>query len=97
MIYSREIYVPRWIARPWSWLWSKMLGARIDAVTIRYTRFYFKPDPSDALRTHELEHVHQCVRLGTLRYWYEYTCELLIHGYHANRFEVEARQAAGQE
>lgn len=95
MTRSREIMVPRWIARPWSWVWSKISGYRVDAITVAYTRFYLTPNPSDALRRHELEHVNQAVRLGLLRYWYEYSMESLTIGVKENRFEVEARKAAG--
>lgn len=97
MTYSREIYVPRWLARPWSWAWSKLVGYRVDAIAIGYWRYYLTPNPSDALRRHELEHVNQAVRLGLLRYWYEYTMESLTVGVKANRFEAAARKAAGQE
>jgi len=89
--------VPRWIARPWSWLWSKISGYRVDAITIGYWRYYLTPNPSDAIRRHELEHVHQAVELGLLRYWYEYTVESLTVGVWDNRFEKAARKASGQD
>ena len=87
---SREVFVPRWLARPWRAVWSFLTRHPIDAVTIGYTRFYLVPDPSPRLRRHELEHVWQARRMGLLRFWGAYVLELVSHGYYANRFEVEA-------
>lgn len=42
---------------------------------------------------HELEHVRQFRRYGTLRFVVLYLWEGLRKGYHNNRFEVEARDA----
>lgn len=93
----REILVPRWVARPWRWVWSKLLGAEIAAVTIGYTIFYLTDLITPELQRHELEHVYQAARLGRLRFWWQYARELLRHGYRNNAFEVAARKAAGQE
>ncbi len=42
---------------------------------------------------HELKHVEQFENFGLLRFAVMYLFEWLKHGYHKNRFEVEARQA----
>lgn len=48
---------------------------------------------SDQWVRHELEHVRQFRKYGTMRFVAMYVWESLWNGYHHNRFEVEARQA----
>lgn len=93
----REVLVPRWLARVWRRVWSKLLGQEIAAVTIGFTIFYLTDLITPELQRHELEHVYQAARLGRLRFWWQYAVELVRKGYRMNRFEVEARKAAGQE
>lgn len=45
---------------------------------------------------HELCHVQQYRRLGTLRFLVLYVWESIRHGYHNNRFEREAREAEAE-
>lgn len=42
---------------------------------------------------HELEHVRQYQRLGSILFLFQYILEWLRKGYYENHFEVEARQA----
>ncbi len=42
---------------------------------------------------HELKHVEQYQQLGKLRFLIAYILEWFRHGYHKNKFEVEARAA----
>lgn len=93
----REVLVPRWLARVWRWVWSKLLGQEIAAVTIGFTIFYLTDLITPELQRHELEHVYQAARLGRLRFWWQYAVELLRKGYRNNRFEISARKAAGQD
>ena len=46
---------------------------------------------------HELVHVEQFKRYGFLRFLLLYLAESYKKGYHNNKFEVEARQRAGEE
>lgn len=93
----REVIVSRRLARVWRWVWSKLLGQEIAAVTIGFTIFYLTDLITPELQRHELEHVYQAARLGRLRFWWQYAAELVRKGYRMNRFEVSARKAAGQE
>ena len=81
----------RWVTRP-------LYGHEVDAIAVGYTIVNLTGGrmPAD-LERHELEHVYQAMRLGRLRFWAAYLLEYTRHGYHANRFEKEARVAAGQE
>lgn len=42
---------------------------------------------------HEMAHIRQFRRYGFLRFLFLYLIESIRHGYHNNRFEVEARKA----
>lgn len=42
---------------------------------------------------HELKHVEQYKRLGFLKLLLLYIWESILHGYHNNKFEIEARSA----
>jgi hypothetical protein len=42
---------------------------------------------------HELKHVEQYQRLGKMNFLAQYLAEWIRHGYHNNRFEIEAREA----
>ncbi len=42
---------------------------------------------------HELKHVEQYKRLGFLKFLLLYIWESILHGYHNNKFEIEARSA----
>lgn len=41
---------------------------------------------------HELQHVAQFKKYGLLRFAYMYVRESIKHGYHDNKWEIEARQ-----
>lgn len=105
--------LPAWLARAVRWLTSPLYGGRpVDAITWSHTTVFLIPAPIPwDLQRHELQHVMQAVRYeiswwpwwlgrcwtGTLRYGGAYVWEYLRHGYEGNRFEREARIAAGQE
>lgn len=98
----REVVLSGRLGRAIKWVWSKMLRADIAGVTVGHTILYLGPwatveDVPGDLRTHEQEHVHQAHLYGRLGFWARYLVELVRHGYRNNRFEVEARKAAGQE
>ena len=42
---------------------------------------------------HELKHVEQYQRLGKINFLASYIAEWMRHGYHNNKFEIEAREA----
>ncbi|HVZ97924.1 MAG TPA: hypothetical protein VG847_13675 [Chitinophagaceae bacterium] len=42
---------------------------------------------------HELCHIEQYKRYGTLGFIIKYLWESILHGYHNNKYEIEARQA----
>lgn len=46
---------------------------------------------------HELVHIEQFKRYGFFKFLLLYFVESLKHGYHQNKYEVEARQRAGEE
>jgi hypothetical protein len=46
---------------------------------------------------HELKHVQQYHRLGTIPFLWQYLLESIRHGYLNNRFEIEAREAEHEE
>lgn len=97
---TREIYLARtWprVASAIRWLTAPLYGQRIDAITTGFTVWYLTPEPSEALRMHEHTHVAQAQRMGRLIFALAYAWEFVRRGYRANRFEVEARKAAGQE
>lgn len=93
----RVLTVPRPLRWPIRAL-SRLVSPRpFDAVTVGRTILVLCDDPSAALLRHEVEHVRQANRLGLWRFWWEYLREMWRNGYEHNRFEVEARKAAGQE
>lgn len=60
---------------------------------------FTRENPESLSRTHlrhEYEHVKQWGRYG-ITLPFRYVLEFLRHGYRDNRFEREAREAAGQE
>jgi hypothetical protein len=46
---------------------------------------------------HELKHIQQYRRLGTISFLWQYLLESIRHGYLNNRFEIEAREAEQEE
>ena len=44
---------------------------------------------------HELKHIQQFQRYGRIRFVLLYLLETIRHGYYNNKFEIEAREAAG--
>lgn len=65
---------------------------RTDAVTIGRTIYLRGRYGSSYLHAHEFMHVLQWEDHGRLGFAIRYLWESLRHGYHNNRFEVEARQ-----
>lgn len=85
-----------WIARLAAW----KLGAPAVALTLGDTIHLHKASAVMLVRDsgwlrHELKHVEQFRRHGFFRFLVLYLWESLRHGYHDNRFEVEARAAEG--
>ncbi len=53
------------------------------------------PDAQEML--HELAHVDQLRRMGTLQWTVTYLWQLITRGYYFSTLEIEARRVAGQE
>jgi len=72
-----------------------------DGFTTLWGEIWMRPDLDRAgyetVLKHEGVHVAQMARLGKSRFMIEYTWQLFLHGYRYNKFEIEARQKAGQE
>lgn len=84
-------------------------GHVVDAITMGYGTAFLMDDPPADLVTHEAFHRFQSLResprwipgwpgqlVGALIYGVRYLVEYRRVGYNANRYEAEARQAAGQ-
>lgn len=108
-----EIILPAWLVWAPRLLLAPLYGFKaVDATTSGYcTVFYttLRPIPND-LRVHEAFHRYQQTReapkwlparlgviLGPLVYEVKYLWDYFENGYKNNRFEREARRAAGQE
>lgn len=82
---------------------------RVEAFTVGYCSVFMVEAPADDLVHHELFHQEQSRReapawlpgklgqlVGAAIYGAKYALEYVKKGYQNNRFEAEARQAAGQ-
>ena len=59
---------------------------------------YPKPyEISSTMYTHENTHIQQVKRDGRLKFIFKYLWYLIRYGYKNNPYEVEAREAAGEE
>jgi hypothetical protein len=71
---------------------------RVDAFTSGRCSVFMTQFVAEDLYAHELHHRVQCVREGgEILFALKYCLEYLRHGYRDNRFEAEARAAAGQQ
>lgn len=85
-----------WIAR----LAAYKLGKKRCAITIIDTIHLYNTSREDFMANkkwlqHELKHIEQYKKYGTISFWGLYLYESLRRGYRNNRFEVEAREAEG--
>jgi hypothetical protein len=83
-----------WIARIAAW----KLKSRQVAIVIGKTIYLHQTSLSEFLSNerwllHELKHLEQFRRYGTLKFILLYLFESIRHGYRNNRFEIEARAA----
>lgn len=74
------------------------LGAKRLAIVVNKNIYLYNTDKQSFVKNttwllHELKHVEQYRRLGTLKFIIKYLLESIRHGYHNNKFEVEAREA----
>lgn len=81
-----------WLAR----LAAKKLRAKKVAMVFGSTIHLFNATREEFLSNekwvcHELVHVKQYQEYGLLKFLVLYLYESVVHGYHNNRFEVEAR------
>lgn len=81
---------------------ARALRSRSMAITLGSTIYLWNADVAtfraDARWVrHELKHVEQYLRYGCIFFLLWYGWESLIHGYRNNRFEIEAREAEGEE
>lgn len=82
-----------------SWLakcGAKKLKANAIALTIGNTIYLHNANKEQLIQNttwlcHELMHVKQYEKLGTVRFLAIYIFEWIVKGYYNNRFEVEAR------
>lgn len=83
-----------WIARIAAWKLSSGRVAIVIGNTIHLhntTKEQFLKD--ECWVKHELCHIEQYKRLGFIRFIALYLWDSIRHGYHNNKFEVEARKA----
>lgn len=81
---------------------ARKLRAKHLAMVVGRTIHLFNTSREEFMRNekwlcHELVHVEQTARYGTLRFLFLYLVESIRRGYRANRFEVEARNREGDE
>ena len=77
-------------------MWGKKLKANAIALTIGNTIYLHNANKEQLIQNttwlcHELVHVKQYEKLGTVRFLAIYIFEWIVKGYYNNRFEVEAR------
>ncbi len=111
MVGCEELFLPAWLGRAVSWFLRPTFGGRsADAITSGVCTMYLIPNPSKALRDHEGFHRFQSFReaphqlphhvgvpIGCAIYGVKYFIEYCKVGYFDNKYEREARIAAGQE
>lgn len=73
------------------------LPARFTAITMPWGTCYHRTALTERLRRHERCHWKQFQRYGRFRFTALYLWESIWRGYWANRFEIEARAAEGDE
>ena len=76
---------------------AKILKSERMAVTIRNTIYLYKCKPGEFLKDkawvrHEVAHVMQYKRMGSLVFLAAYAWQCMIKGYVSNKFEKEARE-----
>lgn len=74
------------------------LGAKRLAIVVNKNIYLYNTDKQSFVKNkawllHELKHVEQYQRLGTLKFIIKYLLESVKHGYRHNKFEIEAREA----
>lgn len=82
--------------------WQARIAARVlktnrVAVVLGSTIYLWGVTEDDFMRNrqwlaHELTHVQQFAKYGKWRFAIMYLWESILHGYHNNKFEKEARQ-----
>ena len=85
-----------WIAR----LAAKKLKAKNVAIVIGKTIHLYNVSKQDFLKDkkwvkHEMCHIHQFEKHGFFGFIFKYLRESIRHGYHNNKYEIEARWAEG--
>ena len=83
-----------WVA----WLAAKNLRASSVAIVVGKTIHLNNSSKENFLKNerwlkHELCHIRQFKQHGYLPFIAKYVWESLLHGYHNNKYEVEAREA----
>lgn len=107
-----EVHVPGPLARVVRRVTKPLYGGtEVEAITVGLVTFFLVPEPAPDLIAHEAFHRHQSRRerptrwpwwlggnlVGACIYGVKYFREYARHGYQENRYEREARVAAGQE
>ena len=94
---AKEKYIIKensWVA----WLAAKKLRASSVAIVVGKTIHLHNSSKENFLKNerwlrHELCHIRQFKQHGYLPFIVKYVWESLLHGYHNNKYEKEAREA----
>jgi hypothetical protein len=108
---KEEWIVPAWLGWLLRWFTAPWYGfSRVDAFTSGTTTVFMTGEPPEDLLLHEAKHRQESkdrapswlprrlgLVVGALHYGLLYAWEYVRHGYWNNRFEIAAREAAGQD
>lgn len=78
------------------------LGAKRLAIVLNKNIYLYNTDKQSFVKNkpwlrHELKHVEQYRKYGTIKFIILYTYESIKHGYYNNKFEKEAREAESDD
>jgi len=100
-IFGNPIYIIKENSRL-AWIAAKKMGADKLAMVLGNTIHLHKASKDEFLSDgrwlkHELCHIKQFQQHGYLGFLVKYLWESMKHGYHNNKFEVEAREAEKEQ
>ena len=71
-------------------LWY-MKFLKYDGLATMWDTIYYRTEPTQSLRHHELQHIRQMHRDGKFIYFFKYNWYWIRYGYKNNPYEIEAR------